>query len=132
MGMYTEFHFFGELRRDAPAQVVAVMQYLLNDVGDESAAEGLEHPFFECDRWHFIGGGSSCGTLTLSKLSGCEFAINCSLKNYNGEIEKFVDWVMPYLDNYNGEFLGYSRYEDWDDREFDAARQCEFFYYRER
>jgi hypothetical protein len=41
-------------------------------------------------------------------------SIRCSLKNYTGEIEKFVDWLMPWIENGSGEcgLLGYSIPED--------------------
>jgi hypothetical protein len=34
------------------------------------------------------------------------------IKNYEGEIEKFFEWIIPYVDGYPGDFIGYSRYEE--------------------
>ncbi len=41
--------------------------------------------------------------------------IRCNFKNYDGEIDKFVDWIMPYLEEIDGDFLGFSRYEEFND-----------------
>lgn len=39
--------------------------------------------------------------------------IRTNLKNYDSEIEHFIDWIMPYLDKYEtGQFLGFYRYEE--------------------
>jgi len=38
--------------------------------------------------------------------------IRCNLKNYDDEIEKFLDWIHPYLDKQEGDFLGFYRYEE--------------------
>lgn len=37
--------------------------------------------------------------------------IRCNLKNYTKEIERFVEWIDPYLDEESGSFLGFSRFE---------------------
>lgn len=39
-------------------------------------------------------------------------SIRASLKNYDSEIEKFLDWLLPYIDT-NG-FIGYERHKDMD------------------
>ena len=35
-----------------------------------------------------------------------------NIKNYNNEIEEFFEWLMPYIDGEEGDFIGYSRYEE--------------------
>lgn len=36
--------------------------------------------------------------------------IRCNLKNYDDEIEKFLDYISPYIETKG--FLGYMRYEE--------------------
>ncbi|WP_050982773.1 hypothetical protein [Mycolicibacterium phlei] len=44
--------------------------------------------------------------------------ISSSLKNYTGEIQRFIEWISPHLDMNDGDFLGYSLYEaNVDERE---------------
>ena len=38
--------------------------------------------------------------------------IDTDFKNYGDEIEYFLDWIAPYIDAYDNEFLGYSRCEE--------------------
>jgi len=37
--------------------------------------------------------------------------IRSNLKNYDDEIEKFIDWITQYIHAVGGDFLGYSRSE---------------------
>ena len=41
------------------------------------------------------------------------FAVDSDLKNYHGEIEKFIDWIKP-LSRSKG-FVGYWQYEEDDE-----------------
>lgn len=40
--------------------------------------------------------------------------IHANFTNYDDEIEKFVDWIDPYVDAHPGDFLGYSVYDSRD------------------
>lgn len=35
------------------------------------------------------------------------------LKNYNSEIEEFLDWLEPYIET--NDFIGYMKYEEFED-----------------
>ena len=39
------------------------------------------------------------------------------LKNYDGEIAAFLDWVMPYIDEPEGTWIGHVFYEEWEQPE---------------
>ena len=46
-------------------------------------------------------------------IGRCWFLTNISnLKNYDSEIEKFLDWISPYIEDTG--FFGYMRYEEDD------------------
>ena len=52
-------------------------------------------------------------TLRFDDISDSyRLCIRCNLKNYSDEIQKFIDWIIPFLDKYEGEFLGFYRYEE--------------------
>lgn len=41
------------------------------------------------------------------------FISRSDFKNYDGEVDKFVDWLRPYLDCGSDEMIGYHRYEEF-------------------
>jgi hypothetical protein len=128
MGMYTEFVFGGALHDDVPDHVVAILRYLVEPIGSKQAETYFrqlkipDHPFFQTDRWQGIAISSSCyfgynqphSALVYDEINRhWVVAIRSSIKNYNHEIEKFVDWIRPYIRKGSGEqdFVGYSLYE---------------------
>lgn len=118
MGMYTEFHFNSQLKQATPETVIAVLDYMMGKPAHE--LELPEHELFKTDRWRWMLQSDSyyfdadtSSALRFDDISKNYYLnIRCNLKNYNSEIEKFVNWIMPYLDKENGNFLGFSRYEE--------------------
>lgn len=119
MGMYTEFHFNSRLKKDMPVEVRNMLKYMVSD-GDDCFYELPDHPLFSTPRWaYMLRMGSyyfdaeTHSTVNYDDILGqCVLCIRCNLKNYDGEIQKFIDWIDPYLDKYEGEFLGFYRYEE--------------------
>jgi hypothetical protein len=124
--MYTEFHFNASLKRDVPPVVVATLQLMVDqptgmDWPEPQADEPLlQHRLFTSTRWHYMLACDSYyfdadthSTLRFDDIWKCYYlCIRTNLKNYEGEIEAFIDWIMPYLDKEDGNFLGFSRYEE--------------------
>lgn len=118
MGMYTEILMRGEIRKDAPDDVRAVLRYLVR--GEEKPETLPEHPFFKCERWEYVATMNSAYLPVVSRSSleksgwgDSEYLyVHAQLKDYDGEIEKFFDWVDPYIDGTPDQFLGYSLYEE--------------------
>ncbi|UDL16402.1 hypothetical protein SEA_ZOOMAN_153 [Microbacterium phage Zooman] len=114
MGMYTEFFFRAELKKDTPQEVIDFLDAWFK--GEEPAP--LDHDFFRRPRWESLLLGSSAYFPTLPNSSFAnvwgywELGIHASLKNYGAEIDYFLDWIEPYVDGYKGDFLGYSLYEE--------------------
>lgn len=114
MGMYTDFCFDADLREDTPQEVIEI---LLNWRWDHK--ELPKHPLFDCPRWTLIGYCCSAyfPAAPHFKIIKDDWSrnwtlnIRCNLKNYDSEIENFIDWIMPYVADYN-EFLGFYRYEE--------------------
>lgn len=117
MGMYTELHLNTELVKDTPETVIDALQFML---GETEAEPKIDHPLFDTDRWSFMLRSDSYyfdadthSTLKLDDINGKYYlCIRCNVKNYCSEIEKFLDWIKPYLDKYPGDFLGFKRYEE--------------------
>lgn len=119
MGMYTELNIGVSLRSDTPENIINILEYMLGDI--ESQVETTPHPLFETDRWHYMlrcdsyyFDGRTDSSMEQDSIDH-QFKLNvrCNLKNYDSEIEKFMDFIRPYLETRG--FLGYKRYEEYDD-----------------
>jgi hypothetical protein len=115
MGMYTEIYINVDLKEDTPNNVIEVLKAMCHmEERDEKVLETYPH------RWDCLFSSMSyytpnthCRSLTYDSI-----ALRWSLlgkgdiKNYEQEIEKFFEWIIPYVDGYPGDFIGYSRYEE--------------------
>ena len=121
MGMYTELNIGVNLREDTPQNVIDILTHMLNDYHCEETPELPKHPLFETGRWRFMlcsdsyyFDGHTDSSMLQDRISKeYELNVRTNLKNYDGEIEKFMDFICPYLKTYG--FLGYTRYEEADD-----------------
>jgi hypothetical protein len=120
MGMYTEFHFNSRLKQGTPDSIIKILKYL----NDHSIIIELpNHEFFNSYRWmwlfqsdsYYFDGDTYC-TIRYDKIAKAYFLnIKTNIKNYEQEITKFIDFIYPYLDKIEGEFLGFYRYEETED-----------------
>lgn len=119
MGMYTELHFNSALKPDVPTPVLEILNYMLGT--DEFGPKALpDHPLFATQRWSvmlhcdsYYFDADTVSTLRYDEIAKQHYlCIRCNLKNYDDEIEKFIDWIMPYLGKQPGDFLGFHRYEE--------------------
>lgn len=121
MGMYTELVLSCNIHNDA--EVVHILKYMCNGETSSSPPQSLpNHPFFESGRWdwmftcnshyHVPRSHSSIEYNDISKL--WTLIVRCDFKNYDDEIEKFVDWIAPHVYTYGKErcCIGYSLYEE--------------------
>ncbi len=119
MGMYTELNIGVALQSDTPQSIIDILKYMLNDMPE--SPDVPDHDLFKTDRWTFMlccdsyyFDGQTNSSLTYDDISNQYYLnVRCNLKNYDEEIEKFMDFVQPYLDTCG--FLGYKRYEEFDD-----------------
>ena len=113
MGMYTEIYVNVDLKEDVPHEVLDVLAAMCGG-DDESVLNEYPH------RWAYLfRDGSyytprtSCAKLSYDSIGRAYSLLGKSdIKNYDNEIEKFFDWLMPYVDASEGEFIGYKRYEE--------------------
>lgn len=124
MGDYTALHLAVELRRDTPREVINLLKFMTS--GAEFPGIPVPaHPLFdEATRWDImLRAGSayhpfsgSLGNGIAQPLPGREYELTVlsSFKNYGGEIEKFVDFIKPYIYPHNPRWIGYA-WPDWDD-----------------
>ena len=115
MGMYTELLISARIKND-PIAVDAIKAML----GEDNPSKLPEHKLFLTPRWkHML----VCSSYYFVPLSIHKFEYNTigrywvlisrsDFKNYDNEIDLFIDWIKPYLDTSNGEMYGYYRYEE--------------------
>ena len=115
MGMYTEIYVNVDLKKDTPDEVIEVLKAMCHMEGSD---EKVLEPY--PDRWGFLfSNGSyytpftSCRSLTYDDILGAWSLLGKGdIKNYEQEIQKFFEWIIPYVDGYPGDFIGYRRYEE--------------------
>jgi len=117
MGMYTEIYINVDLKEETPDDIIKVLKAMCGMLPDQECSEVLvDYP----DRWvclfsdmSYYTPCTSCRFLNFDKISNKWSLLGKGdIKNYEGEIEKFFEWIMPYVDGYPGDFIGYSRYEE--------------------
>ena len=63
-----------------------------------------------------MAGCSITVTMLDDEIAKAHFlCIRSNVKNYDGEIQHFIDWITPCLDKHPGDFLGFRRYEETED-----------------
>jgi hypothetical protein len=116
MGMYTELIFQGESKPDLPKDIQELFDYFFSDtfeldIGQPHSVRKLpDHPFFQCQRWNQIGYMSShyFTPFALRYTQGTSWNntkyvfLRCDLKNYDDDIQLFLDWIKPYMVDYYG------------------------------
>ena len=121
MGMYTQLVLGVELKTGTPETVINILEHMIRHGSKDQRITLPDHEFFQCNRWNFMLCYDSyyfdwqtrfnLDRDDLYKNRPKYFLTGCSnLKNYDGEIAKFLSWLAPYIDT-NG-FLGFTRYEE--------------------
>lgn len=112
MGMYTELLLKCKVKSDIPEEVKYILDYLFNN-GDTPPILP-EHSFFKCTRWEHIGNSCSYYHIPWESSMYKEGYIfsRSDLKNYDNEINLFLNWINPYIDSFDGDCIGYKWYEE--------------------
>lgn len=122
--MYTALVLDARLKRDTPDEVIRALRAMVAGTGDNvPIVERPEHPLFGTSRWSWMLTGSSAyfplerAPQLFKPVSGggettepLMLSVGMSIKNYDNEIELFLDWLTPYIE----EGIGYRMYEQDD------------------
>ena len=123
MGMYTEILFRAEMvpNWDEDEKVRRAVSIMRNTYTEEPPERELlpDHPLFDCPRWALL---ATCNSYYFPLANhevweddyqgGKYWSFRANIKNYDGEIGKFFDWIDPYIRDSGGEFVGYELYEE--------------------
>lgn len=119
MGMYTALHLAVELRADTPPDVISVLRFMTGQ-SDQLVVTLPDHPLFGATRWQFmLRMDSACFAATTHSIveepytDGSHYlTVLSNFKNYGEEIDKFVDWISPYIADHISDWIGYRWYEE--------------------
>lgn len=138
MGMYTSFWIRCHLKADTPSSVIDVLDYLVahrhNDVPTElfeaesrrcpasasflkaNSVTSIGRPVFDADRTicDATANGKKPWSLSKSPEGGCEVFIGTNVTNYDRILQKFWDWISPWIVESVGTVVGECRYEEYD------------------
>jgi hypothetical protein len=115
VGMYTELVLGVALLDNISDSRLSVIRGMV--AGADEITPDRDHELFRTERWrwmltsssHYFVPEASSKLVTNDYCTSKHLSVRCDLKNYNGEIAAFLDWLAPSA--YEG-FAGYFRYEE--------------------
>lgn len=121
MGMYTEL-IFGASLKNLPEYVIEALEHSINNKENVSS-EALEFVtkyelirIFKCSSYYF-GAHINNGTFEWDNIGNhWVLSTRANCKNYNNEIEKFIEFITPYVQHGSGnnDIFAYVQYEEDD------------------
>ncbi len=123
MGMYTDFKLDVRLKYETPDNVIKVLEAMLDcDKIDKLQEDNVpDHILFttEGSRWSFMLYMESSyfrtGISTLTYNTQHKYyklSVSCSFKNYTNDIEHFLSWIKPWINEKQKKVIGSHRYEE--------------------
>jgi hypothetical protein len=121
MGMYTELIFGASLKKETPTQVIDALKYINGEI--EEKPKDFPLPEGRCE-WMFRSGsyyfGISDGVTKLWQDDQTKRWLLCArfnIKNYEDEIDTFLNWIKPYIESGSGnrEMYAIKMYEEQDE-----------------
>ena len=118
MGMYTELIFGAELKKDTPDNIIEALGYMLGETREKPKDFPL--PDGRCE-WLFCGSSyyfainNPVNKMWRDHIDNCyHISTRSNIKNYEGEIETFLEWIKPYIESGSGnrEMYAITTYED--------------------
>jgi len=106
MGMYTELIFGAQLKKDTPIEVIDTIIYMV-----EAGSEKPEKLAFETTTGrnplrgssYYFGVHSPVTKFYYDNIaSAWTLSSRANIKNYDGEIDQFLNWIKPYIEHGSG------------------------------
>lgn len=115
MGMYTQLNLFTAVKKDSGT--VEVLAYMVG----QRVSPPENYPFnlsdhygimLRCSSAYFYGPEIHVFRQEIdSATEYWQLGVNCSFKNYGGELETFLRWLAPFVEDPE-EVAGFFRYEE--------------------
>ena len=111
MGMYTELYLACNLKKDTPENILNWLKGDTETPFTQLKNTRLEKNNMKYSSYYFYAQPHQ--EITYDSISkSYHLLLLFNLKNYDNEIHKLLICVMPYIDAYEGEHLGHTRYEE--------------------
>ena len=106
MGMYTELIFGAGLKKDTPENVIEALKYMIGETEEKPKdfplPDGRCERLFRCSSYYF-GVNEPVIKMWKDDIGGnWVLSTRSNIKNYEGEIEAFLEWIKPYIDSGSG------------------------------
>ena len=130
MGMYTELLLKCGIVPNLNTNVKDVLEFLFNRGKEPNTLP--KHEFFTLSRWTLIGRCSSCYHIPspVNYYNENVLFSRSDIKNYEDEIDLFLDWVNPYIDELDEKCIGWIWYEENDSPELIYKQETKSFHAR--
>jgi hypothetical protein len=106
MEMYTELIFGASLKPNTPKSVIEALNYMIGETKEKPVDFPLPDGRCEClfqGSSYYFGVSSSLKKLWYDDIShSWILSTRSNIKNYEGEIEDFLEWIKPYIDSGSG------------------------------
>ena len=115
MGMYTELFLQVNLKKETPEDVIKALKVMIG-----SSDEYIDPPF-DGERWEYMLRQSSHYhfPISVAKLEQLPYIpgeyylfVRCDFKNYDGELQKFLEWLAPWVCSGDTHYQGHHMYEE--------------------
>ena len=116
MGHYTQLVLNVDLNRNTPPHIIEMLNFMIGEPDYIMViAELFTHPLFATQRWQYM---LNCDSTYFHGFTRSELrqdwgrwmlGVRTNFKNYDKEIEHFIDWLHPHIEAYG--FCGYIKDE---------------------
>lgn len=116
MGMYTELIFGATLKKDTPNEVIETLKSMCGLQSEIDILQLSRNPLYaqSC----YFGVSSSKPFMEFDSITK-KWVISTrgNIKNYEGDIDKFLEWIRPYIANGSGvrDMYAIVMYEEWEE-----------------
>ena len=110
MGMYTEIYVNVDLKKETPQEIIDTFRQLCAGLQPNGFPERSGQLFSNSS--YYTPNTEVCSLSYDETSRQWSFLGKGDLKNYSGDVEHFFDWLMPWVDGFPGDFVGYHRYEE--------------------
>lgn len=135
MGTYTRFKCRIKLAYSVPDEVVNFLTQIIDFTkkeiyhDDDVITTLFAHELFRCMRWENLFYAHPDGSDPVFKKIGNTWILelDAEFKNYDSEIEKFIDWITPFvkIGRKNKIYLGWSKNENSDNQRYYHVKKQE-------
>lgn len=116
MGMYTELIFGASLKQSTPENIIEELKFLTGLTSYKPKASSLP---FELNPLsgasYYFGVSESVTRMRYDEISKCwVISSRANIKNYENEIESFLEWIKPHIESGSGkrEMYAVTMYEE--------------------